>query len=216
MKHIYFTVVALFFLVILLSACGPSKEELAAISAAETIAAASPTPTFTPTNTPTITPTSTPTFTPTPTPTPTPTNTPTSTPLPQISVTLVSKVDGMVLMYVPAGEFHMGSSAGDGDDDEHPKHLVRLDAFWMDQTEVTNVMFALFVDAKGYQTAAERAGAGLVYINNKWVWVTDANWLHPEGTYSNIDEMENYPFVQVNWNDAVAYCTWAGRRLPRG
>jgi formylglycine-generating enzyme required for sulfatase activity len=208
MKQIYFTVVALFFLVILLSACGPSKEELAATSAAETIAAASPTPTNTPTPTPT--------FTPTPTPTPTPTNTPTPTPLPQIGDTLVSKVDGMVLMYVPAGEFQMGSSAGDGDDDEHPKHPVKLDAFWMDQTEVTNAMFAIFVDAKGYQTAAERARAGLVYINNEWTWVMDANWLHPEGTYSNIDEMENYPFVQVNWNDAVAYCTWAGRRLPRG
>jgi len=214
MKHFYVTIIGLIVLPILLSACGPSKEELAATSAAETIAAYTPTPTITPTFTPTITPTPTPTFTPTPTYTPTPTGTPTPTPLPEIGDTLVSKVDGIVLMYVPAGEFLMGSRPGYGDDNETPRHQVRLDAFWMDQTEVTNAMFALFVAARDYETAAERTGAGLVYINNNWSWVDGANWLHPRGPESNIDGLENHPVVQVNWNDAVAYCTWAGRRLP--
>ena len=173
-------------------------------------------PTLTPTHTPTPTFTPTPTITPTPTLTPSPTPTPTltPTPLPEIGATLVSPVDGMVLMYVPAGEFRMGSRPGDGDDNEHPRHLVRLDAFWMDQTEVTNAMFALFVEATGYETAAERTNAGLMWLYGEWNWVEGANWLHPRGPDSNIDGLENHPVVQVSWNDAVAYCTWVGRRLP--
>jgi len=195
---------------ILLSACGPSREELAATYVAGTIAAYTPTPTITPTFTPT--PTNTPTPTLTPSPTPVPTLTP--TPLPRIGDTLVSKIDGMVMMYIPAGEFRMGSRTGDGESNEHPRHPVSLDAFWMDQTEVTNAMFALFVEAAGYETAAERAGAGLVYRDYEWVWVEGASWLHPQGPDSNIDGLEDHPVVQVNWNDAVAYCTWVGRRLP--
>ncbi len=46
-------------------------------------------------------------------------------------------------LYVPAGEFIMGSD--NGDTDEQPSHTVNLDAFWIDQTEVTNTMYALCV-----------------------------------------------------------------------
>jgi len=214
MKRQLLTIVVLICLTFLSTACGPSKVELAATSVAETIAAYTPTPTITPTHTPTITPIPTQTITPTPTFTPTPTDTPTPTPLPEIGDTLVSPVDGMVLMYVPAGEFYMGSRPGDGEDDEHPRHMIRLDALWMDQSEVTNAMYALFVADTGYQTNAERVGSAIVYLNETWNWVIGANWLHPRGSDSNIDGLENHPVVQVNWDDAVAYCTWAGRRLP--
>jgi formylglycine-generating enzyme required for sulfatase activity len=47
---------------------------------------------------------------------------------------MVSPKDGMTMVYVPAGEFLMGSPEGVGEDEEHPQHTVYLDAYWIDQT----------------------------------------------------------------------------------
>jgi len=81
-----------------------------------------------------------------------------------------------------------------GDEDEKPAHAVTLEAFEMDMFEVTNADFAKFVEATGYQTEAEKAG--------------EAGWrAYAEGK-------DNHPVVKVSWNDADAYCRWAGKRLP--
>ena len=157
-----------------------------------------PTPTFTPT----FTPTPTPTNTPTPTKTFTPTQTPTATL--GIGSTLLSTKDGMMLVYVPAGKFTMGNTTdqakrecdqsynscqADWFKSEAPPHTVDQPAFWLDKTEVTNAMYALCVQAGGC--------------------------LPPRNTiYYGNQQYDDHPVVYVSWNDAKAYCEWAGRRLP--
>ena len=134
---------------------------------------------------------------PTPTPKPpppTPTAIPTPTPAPTTAGAEAPTEPPVAEMMVeiPAGEFTMGNDAGD--DDEKPAHTVPLEAFEIDLFEVTNADFAKFVEETGYQTGAERAG--------------EAGWrAYAEGK-------DNHPVVKVTWNDANAYCEWAGKRLP--
>jgi formylglycine-generating enzyme required for sulfatase activity len=126
----------------------------------------------------------------------------------------VSPQDGMKMVFVPAGEFKMGSDTEPGE--EKPLHTVNLDAFWIDQTEVTNTQFELFVKDSGYKTDAEKGGGSVVFniITKKMEPVKSANWKHPQGVESSLNGLENHPVVQISWNDATAYCKWAGRRLP--
>ena len=124
--------------------------------------------------------------------------------------------------------------------DARPIHRVYVDGFWMDKTDVTNEEFARFVKATGYVTVAERtpsakdfpgapsenlvAGSVVfsppdhpVPLNDHFQWwryVKGADWRHPEGPKSNIKGREKYPVVQVAYQDALAYATWAGKRLP--
>jgi formylglycine-generating enzyme required for sulfatase activity len=119
----------------------------------------------------------------------------------------------MAMIYVPAGEFIMGSSIGEN---EGPEHKVYVDAFWIDQTEVTNAMFRKFVDATSYRTNAEMDGWASVFNSSakEWQDITGASWQHPRGPSNDLSGLDNYPVVQISWNDAKAYCEWVGRRLP--
>lgn len=47
-----------------------------------------------------------------------------------------------------------------------------------------------------------------------WLWVKGANWKHPKGKGTSIEGIEDHPVVHISWNDAIAYCKWAGKRLP--
>jgi formylglycine-generating enzyme required for sulfatase activity len=110
----------------------------------------------------------------------------------------------------------------------------------MDRTPVTNAQFAEFVKATGYVTAAELrpdpkdypgvdpsklvAGSAVFTppaqnvslddVSQWWHYVPGASWNHPDGPNSNIKGRDNYPVVQIAWEDAVAYAKWAGKRLP--
>lgn len=118
------------------------------------------------------------------------------------------------MVYVPRGYFQMGSD--DDTDYERPMHTVWLDAFWIDQTEVTNAQFEKFVNESNYKTDAEQAGWSYVYdtASTRWVKESGADWRHPRGPSSSLDGLKNHPVTYVSWNDALAYCRWAGRRLP--
>ena len=138
---------------------------------------------------------------------PSPTPAATATPALEIGSTSVSEKDGMVMVYVPAGEFEMGSSDDEIDkimaecektnigcqldwfEDQQPAHTIYLDAFWIDQTEVTNAMYSKCVET------------GNCDQPRKTDYLFDPNYA-------------DYPIRYLTWDKADAYCTWAGRRLP--
>ena len=117
--------------------------------------------------------------------------------------------DGAEMVLVPAGEFVMGS---EDYDDEKPRHRVYLDAFYVDKFELTNALFERFVRSTGHQTTAEREGWAYALTGSKWDKVNGAAWKTPQGPGSSADT--SHPVIQVSWQDADAYCRWAGKRLP--
>lgn len=102
---------------------------------------------------------------------------------------IIWKKDGAKMALIPAGSFEMGDHFDEGQNDEHPVHTVELDAFYMDIHEVTVSQFRKFVEDSGY-------------VYNKWDSVD---------IFLPADE---HPIININWNDAIAYCEWAGKRLP--
>lgn len=153
------------------------------------------------------------------------------------------------MVWIKGGDFVMGTdSDSQSRPDERPSHKVHVDAFYMDEHEVTNAEFAAFVKATNYITIAEKPvdwdelklqlppgtprppdsvllPASLVFtpplkpipLNNVtswWTWMRGADWKHPLGPGSSIIGKANFPVVHVSWDDAQAYCKWAGKRLP--
>ena len=134
--------------------------------------------------------------------------TPAATQAPESPDTRIRARDGMTLVYVPAGQFEMGIDAVER---AHPAHTVSVDAFWIDRTEVTNAMFAAFLNDQGNQVedgvAWLEPGAGDRGIVYGHIDESDGVF-RPEPGY------EDYPVVEVSWYGAAAYCAWAGARLP--
>jgi len=137
--------------------------------------------------------------------------------------------EGMVRL--AGGEFLMGSDdrLGYPADGEGPIRAVRVNPFWIDPVAVSNARFLRFVQATSYVTEAERYGWSFVFAGflpkrfpatNSvagapwWRQVFGADWQHPEGAHSGIKARMNHPVVQISWHDALAYCRWAGLRLP--
>jgi formylglycine-generating enzyme required for sulfatase activity/tRNA A-37 threonylcarbamoyl transferase component Bud32 len=126
-----------------------------------------------------------------------------------IGSTQMSPADGMMQVYVPAGDFLMGatdaeiaqdlqrcSTCSSGDfNDVKPQHTASLDAFWIDQTLVTNAMYAQCVHAGKCQTPSNTTSA-------------------TRQSYYGNSQYDHYPVIYVSWDDANAYCQWAVRRLP--
>ena len=141
------------------------------------------------------------------------------------------------MVWVPPGKFDMGDNVYA---EEKLVRNVQVKGFWMDRTEVTNQEFAAFVKATGYVTVAERpvdpklhaslpevmrqAGAVVFKMPKQltrdddpsqwWQYVPGANWQHPAGPSSTIDQHGHFPVVHITYEDALAYAKWKGRSLP--
>lgn len=136
--------------------------------------------------------------------------------------------DGADMVLIPAGQFLMGSLPGEVEACrreridpvtcaawgawESPRHRVDLDAFYIDRYEVTTALFARFVAAAGYRTTAEREGWAWAWTASGWAKADGATWRAPSGAGNA--SRATHPVVNVSWDDADAYCRWAGKRLP--
>jgi formylglycine-generating enzyme required for sulfatase activity len=134
------------------------------------------------------------------------------------------------MVRLDAARFHMGSESAEAfpADGEGPVRQVTLSAFCISKFAVTNRQFAEFVHKTRHRTEAERFGWSFVFRSHVpapvrgpampgtpwWVRVDGADWAHPEGPDSSALARPDHPVVHVSWNDALAYCAWAGYRLP--
>ncbi len=112
-------------------------------------------------------------------------------PEPKAGETRVRPADGAVMVFVPAGQFQMGSTEADRDahDEEKPAHTVTLDAFWIDRNEVTNGQYRQCVEAGSCEEPS---------------------------CWDNSDlNATDQPVVCVTWSDAQAYAAWVGGGCPR-
>jgi formylglycine-generating enzyme required for sulfatase activity len=110
-------------------------------------------------------------------------------PLPTPLNLKVRPEDGKVLVLIPEGDFLMGSAGADlaAAEDEKPQHLVYLDTFWIDKTEITNAQYRRCVVAGVCSS--------------------------PQNQVSDFRGPQ-FPVVGVDWNQAHTYCEWVGGRLP--
>ncbi|NBD35193.1 MAG: SUMF1/EgtB/PvdO family nonheme iron enzyme, partial [Chloroflexi bacterium] len=124
---------------------------------------------------------------PSPTPTPSPTETPTPTPTPTLAPgqAMTRTVDGMVMHYIPGGEFLMGAPEEDEEayPDETPQHPVTLDPFWIDETEVTVDQYKMCVEAEACEAPYSRT------------------------QYDN-PARGDHPMTYISWDQAADYCAW--------
>jgi formylglycine-generating enzyme required for sulfatase activity len=142
------------------------------------------------------------------------------------------------MLWIPGGTFQMGSSSHYPE--EAPVHRVTVDGFWMDRSPVTNESFQQFIAETGHVTYAEIAPNAADYpgalpellhpgsllfvkapgrvdlrnIGNWWQFALGADWRHPGGPGTTINERMNHPVVHVAYADAEAYAKWAGKSLP--
>ncbi|MEV0280215.1 SUMF1/EgtB/PvdO family nonheme iron enzyme [Streptomyces sp. NPDC050610] len=133
------------------------------------------------------------------------------------------------IVRIPAGEFRMGTSdrqraylrhhygmEGSWTYSESPERTVSLPEFYIDRTLVTNAQFAEFTQATGYRTVAETLGSGHIKLpgSDNVSEVEGVNWTRPAGAGSTWRDVPDHPVVLLASQDAVAYATWVGKRLP--
>ena len=138
---------------------------------------------------------------------------PTKTAFTELPLVIINETDGSEMVLIPAGSYLMGSIPAqttaliDNDDrlspdffhTEHPQHTVSLPAFYMDRSAVTNAQYAAFIAATGHPSPK--------------YW-THAPYMGVEEPFPIGVKHSTHPVVGVSYADALAYCEWAGKRLP--
>jgi sulfatase modifying factor 1 len=127
------------------------------------------------------------------------------------------------MVWIPGGGFVMGSEQAYPE--ESPTHRVTVDGFWIDRYTVTNEERA--PKAEDYPGALPEmlVAASVVFQKSKqrvdlrnhynwWTYVPGADWRHPEGPESSINDRAQHPVVHVSYEDAEAYAKWMGKELP--
>jgi formylglycine-generating enzyme required for sulfatase activity len=123
----------------------------------------------------------------------------------EIGSSITREEDGMMMMYIPEGEFQMGGN--DGFDGEISIRSAYTDEFWIDQTEVTNAMFAAFLNSEGNQ---KEGGQSWLDAGDPNVLLHQVNGIWEPKT----DNYYDYPVGEITWYGAQSYCSWVGARLP--
>lgn len=132
------------------------------------------------------------------------------------------------MLLVPGGQFRQGSPPWlldwleDADQplpriwfgDETPQISQSLVPYWIDRYPVTAGEFGAFVRQTGYRTDAERRGFAMIYDEHGWAERDGVTWRTPAGPGSETAGRDDHPVTVVSWDDANAYATWAGKRLP--
>jgi formylglycine-generating enzyme required for sulfatase activity len=136
-------------------------------------------------------------------------------------------------LLIPEGPYTVGSAVPKRD--ERPEEIVHLPAFYVGKFPVTNTLFEIFVEKTGYVTTAEKVGYGTVYYGRLCKEMDDKNsvvrfrcngtvhsktvegafWYQPCGPGSTLHKKRDHPVVQVSLEDAMAFASWTGKRLPK-
>ena len=132
-----------------------------------------------------------------------------SAPEPPAGTERVLVADNSILLYVPSGDFIMGSKEDDplSSGGEYPQHTVYLEGFWIGKHEVTNAQYRRFILAGGYSNPAHWTEAG-------WKWREEEGITRPHFWDDPQWSQDDHPVVGIRWFEAVAYANWAGARLP--
>lgn len=143
-----------------------------------------------------------------------PSATPQPTPQRPAQDTQTRSRDGMVMVFVPAGEFLMGSNEDPQNEPsyETPQHKVYLDAYWIDRTEVTNGQFVRFLNDGGNSNCKEYGQC--ISIPQKYDSLHPGKIRWDGSTYYVEKGYQDYPVLSVSWEGAQWYCEWADARLP--